>query len=172
MKIIRQPFSGKLLVDGDRAAILLNDPTSEESLEQVYLAYALITLGPGNQILPVSLLDDWGNEIKKLELYRWIREYGMRFPRAEVFGFSPTGESEQYFLRDLELIASHPVYAFVEADDSIKSGVLLQAVLIADPEVEVAQPIDPPDDIGLPLREARVSWWRVNPGQVDLAFLA
>jgi hypothetical protein len=172
MKIIRQPVLGKLLIDGDRAAILLNDPTSEESGEQVYLAYALITQGPGNQILPVSLLDDWGNEIKKLELYRWIHENGMHFPRAEVFGFSPTGESEQYFLRDLELIARHPVYAFVEADDSVSSGVLLQAVLIADSEVEHAQPINPPDDISLPLREARVSWWQVNPRQVDLGFLA
>jgi hypothetical protein len=167
VKIIRQPVAGKLLTDGDKAALLLGEPESED---QVYLAYALVTQGPGYQLLPASLLDDWGNEIDKLALYHWIRENGLRFPRAEVFGYSPTGKNEQYFLRDLELFARYPVYAFAESDAPVTSGLRLQAILLPEPGAD-AQPIDPPDEVDSPLREARVSWWRVRPEQADLAFL-
>jgi hypothetical protein len=167
VKIIRESVAGKLLINGDKTALLLGNPESEE---RVYLAYALVTQGPGYQILPASLLDDWGNEIGKLDLYHWIHENGLRFPRAEVFGYSPTGKNEQFFLRDLELFAKYPVYAFAEADGPVTSGLRLQAVLLPEPGAD-AQLTGPPDEVNPPLREARVSWWRVRPDQADLAFL-
>jgi hypothetical protein len=142
-----------------------------ESGASVYLAYALITQGPGHQILPASLLDDWGNEIGGLDLYNWIHEHGLRFPRAEVFGFSPSGQEEQYFLRDLELFAKYPVYAYAGESDPVNAGVLLGAILITDSTSSTAQAIEPPDDLVAPLREAQVSWWRVGPEQTDLGFL-
>jgi hypothetical protein len=168
VKIIRESVAGKLLIDGEKAALLLSDPESED---RVYLAYALVTQGPGYQILPASLLDDWGNEIGELDLYHWIHENGLHFPRAEVFGYSPAGKNEQFFLRDLELFAKYPVYAFAEADAPVTSGLRLQAVLLPEPGAAGAQPIDLPDEVQPPLREARVSWWRVRPEQADLAFL-
>ncbi len=168
MKIIRQSVAGKLLTDDGKTALLLGDPESDD---QVYLAYALITQGPAHQLLPALLLDDWGNEISKLELYHWIHENGPRFPRAEVFGYSPSGKSEQFFLRDLEPFAKHPVYAFADLDAPVSSGIRLQAILVAALDVTDVQPIDPPAEVKPPLREASVSWWRVRPGQADLAFL-
>lgn len=168
MKIIKQSVPGTLLVDGEKTALIMGNA---ESGATVYLAYALISQGPGHQILPTSLLDDWGNEIGRLDLYKWIHENGPRFPRAEVFGYSPSGEREQYFLRDLELFAKYPVYAFGGDDQPANSGILLRAVLIPDVTTVEPQWIDPPEDLTPPLREARVSWWRVGPEQADLGFL-
>jgi hypothetical protein len=168
VKIIKQAVQGTLLVDGEKTALLMGN---SESGATVYLAYALITQGPGHQILPASLLDDWGNEIGKLDLYHWIHENGLRFPRAEVFGYSPSGKREQYFLRDLELFAKYPVYAFGGDDEPANSGVLLRAVLIPDVTTVEPQRIDPPEDLIPPLREAWVSWWRVGLDRADLGFL-
>jgi hypothetical protein len=168
VKIITQSVPGTLVVDGEKAALLLGDP---EGGALVFLAYALVTQGPEHQILPATLLDDWGNEIGDLELYHWIHENGPRFPRAEVFGYSPAGGQAQYFLRDLELFTKYPVYAFAGHDDSVNSGVLLRAILVPDTRQADAHPIDPPENVTPLLREARVAWWRVGPERVDLGFL-
>jgi hypothetical protein len=168
VKIIKQSVPGTLLVDGEKTALLMGNT---ESGAIVYLVYALVTQGPGRQILPASLLDDWGNEIGELGLYQWIQENGLRFPRAEVFGYAPSGQREQFFLRDLELFARYPVYAYGGDDEPANSGVLLQAILITDAATAAPQRIDPPDDLTPPLREARASWWQVGLEQADLEFL-
>lgn len=171
MKIVMEAISGTLLSDGQNTALRLNlsDPEGEAA---VYLAYALVTQGPEYQLLPSMLLDDWGNEIGHLALYQWIRDNTLHFPRAEVFGSTPSGAPEQYFLRDIELFTKYPTYAFSAEDAPISSGVPLQAALIPDEAAESPTPVSPPDHINGPLREARVSWWRVNPRQVELGFIS
>lgn len=168
MKIIKDTISGTLLADGDLTALLLGLPDSETL---VYLSYALITQGPGHQILPSVLLDDWGKEIRHLELYRWIEENGQRFPRAEVFGIDPAGAKVQYFLRDLELLANYPLYAFSGKNAAPNSAVLVGAILLPDDGVDEPRRTGPPDDLRFPLRKASIEWWRVNPHQIDLSFL-
>lgn len=168
MKIIKDPTSGTLLADGDLTALRLGLPDSETL---VYLSYALITQGPGHQILPSVLLDDWGKEIRHLELYRWIEDNGQRFPRAEVFGTDPGGAQVQYFLRDLELLARYPLYAFAEKDAMPSSAVPIRAILLPDDAVDEPQRAGPPGDLKFPLRRASIEWWRVNARQTDLGFL-
>ncbi len=168
MKIIKDPVSGTLLVDGDQTALRLGVADSEN---QVYLSYAFITQGPGHHILPSVLLDDWGKEIGRMALYHWIQENGQRFPRAELFGVEPGGAPAQYFLRDLELLARFPVYAFTVKDAAPDSAVLIRAVLIPDDDVDDPRRATPPDDVGFPLDKANAAWWRVNPRQVELDFL-
>jgi hypothetical protein len=166
--IAKEEIQGTIVIDSDKAALRLK---GENAGSPVFLSYALVTQGPGYHILPSVLLDDWGQEINQLAIYPWIRENGLRFPRAEVFGVSPTGQPEQYFLRDLELFGAAPVYAFAAEDAPDASGVLLRAVLIDDESVDLAQPISPPPDVSGLLREAQVSWWAVNPRLDDLDFL-
>ncbi len=166
--IITQPIPGTLLVDGEKVALRLNEP---EAAETVHLAYALVTQGPEHQILPSVMLDDWGNEVSSLKLYAWIRENGLRFPRAEVFGESPAGAPVQYFLRDLELFGRFPVYAFREADAPAASGVLVRDVLVPDDATDAPQPTEPPENIPPPLRDGHLRWWRVNPRQAGLGFI-
>jgi hypothetical protein len=79
--IVKQSIPGRLIIDGDNAALILGDPNEGA---RVYLAYALITQGPENRILPSFVLDDWGNEIRDLQLYEWIRANALQYPRAEV----------------------------------------------------------------------------------------
>lgn len=164
---IMERVNGTVIQEGGKNALRLS---GSDTGSDVYLSYALVTQGPGWQILPSLLLDDWGNQIDGLALYDWIRENGLRFPRAEVFGHSPQGESVQYFLRDLELFEKYPVYAFASDDDAPSSGIPLHAILIPDADVTVGVAAQPPAEASALLREAQVSWWRVNPDQVGLDF--
>lgn len=165
--IITQPIPGTLIVDGEKVALRLGEP---EAADHVYLAYALVTQGPEYHILPSILLDDWGNEIGSLRLYAWIRENGLRFPRAEVFGESPAGAPAQYFLRDLELFGRFPVYAFRDADAPATAGTLVRDVLLPEAAATEPRPTEPPQEITSPLREGQLRWWRVNTSQAGLGF--
>jgi len=155
-----------LLRDGGRAALWLEGLEAGDEDQSVYLAYALTTQLPSGDtpthILPSVLLDDWGAEVKKLELYRWIHEFGVQFPRAEVFGLDSQGAPVQYFLRDLDLLGRYPTYAFTEIDAPASAGVLLRAALLPDESVKRPEPAEPPDDVKPPLRRARLTWWRVG----------
>lgn len=166
MRIIRQQVPGVLLRDGGRAALWFEGFGTGGEDQSVYLAYALATQLPSGDapahILPSVLLDDWGAEVKKLELYRWIREFGAQFPRAEVFGLDPRGLPVQYFLRDLDLLGRYPTYAFAEKDAPASAGVLLRAALLPDGSVERPEPAGPPVEVKPPLRRARLTWWRVG----------
>jgi hypothetical protein len=153
--IVKERIPGRLVADGDRFNLRLEASDSEN---QIFLAYALVTQGPEHQILPSVLLDDWGNEIKGLGIYQWINENGLHFPRAEVFGFSPTGTPAQYFLRDLELFTKYPVYAFSDQDASDSSGVSVGVVLIPTGSIDTSQPIEPPEGISVLLRRGQVDW--------------
>lgn len=163
-----EPVQGTIIREGEKHALRL---LGVDAKSTVYLSYALVTQGPEWQILPSFLLDDWGNRIDGPALYDWVRDNGLMFPRAEVFGHSPSGEPVQYFLRDLELFGKYPVYAFAAEDASPSSGVLLQAILIPDEEVVSAVPAQPAVESGALLYGAQISWWRINPNQVGLDFL-
>lgn len=168
MRIIKEPVPGILVVDQELVALRLD---STDPVRLVYLSYALVTRGPEHQILPSVLLDDWGMEIGRLDLYRWIEENGQMFPRAEVFGTDPFGVKTQYFLRDLELSAKYPLYAFAERNAASASAARVNAILIPDDLTDEPQRITRPSDIKPPLRKADVEWWRVGLRQDTLDFL-
>lgn len=157
--IIKEVVRGELVPFEDGLALRLDN---HDGTETVYLAYALVTQGPGLRVLPSVLLDDWGAEIGGLQLYQWIEENGLRFPRAEVFGKDPSGSPVQYFIRDLELFGKYPVYAFSAEDAPDATGVQVDTVLIMRDGNDAPEPIEPPDDIGTPLRRAKVQWWAVS----------
>ncbi len=157
--IIKELVHGRLIGEEDRPMLRLD---REDSGDHVYLAYALVTQGPGHHVLPSVLLDDWGNELERLRLFDWIKENGLRFPRAELFGKSPSGKSVQYFLRDLELFGQYPVYVFAADDAPDSSGTLLQTIVVADDESDSPETL-PPDWVGGRLRSAQVEWRRAEP---------
>lgn len=167
MKFIKQHVVGSLLVAGERAALRLG----EGDAPGVYLAFALTTQGIAAQIIPSVLLDDWGKEIKGLALYEWVHEHGLRFPRAELFGFGPDGQACQYFLRDMELFT--PVVAYAAADKELPIGQWSRLTDGVVPALDVIapEPADVPDSVMGPLREAWLAWWRVAPGFEALGLL-
>lgn len=158
--IIKERVHGKLVGEEDEPMLRLD---AEDAGNHVYLAYALVTQGPGHHVLPSVLLDDWGNEIEQLRLYDWIKENGLRFPRAEIFGKSPSGKSVQYFLRDLELFGKYPVYVFAADDAPDSSGTLLQTIVVVKEDADSPEAGAPPDWISGRLRSAQVEWRRAGP---------
>jgi hypothetical protein len=166
MKAIREKVQGKIYEKGGRIAVWLRQ--GEEAVEGVdvqefYLRYALTVMGPETHVFPALLLDDWGNEIKKLGLYKWIRDNGELSPRAELFGFTSEGQSSQWFLRELELYFKYPLYVFPTRETALNEGKLVSVVMVTgDPEMQPEQ-IKRPAELDAPLRRSDVAWWRVPP---------
>jgi hypothetical protein len=173
VKAVRQRVQGTLLTGNGRTALLLRDARPEAATAEVlYLRYAFVTQGVESHVLPAFVLDDWGKEIKSLELYEWVREYGDQFPRAEVFGFDLSGKATQVFLRELELVSKLPCYAYPTKETPLAAGVLVEAILLPDPGVTTVEKAKrpPATEVGQPLRSARVSWWRANPLLTSFGF--
>jgi hypothetical protein len=169
MRPVSQPVAGEILSHGKVAALVLRDLAPPANAENVViLRFALVTRGPGDHIFPAFVLDDWGNEIGSLKLYRWIREHGERFPRGEIFGYERDGRDTQAFLREIELHARLPCYAYSGPDAEIDEGQLLTSILIPQANLSAPRQIQPPEDIKGPLKFARVVWWQIPTAVTDL----
>ena len=160
MSVPKQSMKGKLLTAGERAAVLL-----DESAETVFLRYALVDQATFGHLLPEVLLDDWGSEIRGLAIYEWIEKNGLYFPRAEVFGFDLNGRDKQFFIRELDLMARYPCYAYAQSDGPLSAGLLIEAVLLPDEGSRQPLRTKRPAGIERPLRDSAVAWWLVPTGE-------
>ena len=159
-------MQGKIFTEMGRTAIWLHqgdEPVEGVPVREFFVRYALTVMGTESHIFPAVLLDDWGNEIKKLRLYRWIRENGELSPRAEVFGFTREGKETQNFLRELEIYFKYPLYVFPTRETPIAEGNQVSAVLLTGEPDEQPTKIKRPAEFDIPLRRSAVSWWRVPP---------
>ena len=98
-------------------------------VQTCFLRTAYLRRGTEQPIFPAFLLDDWGSEIRKLELYRWVAEFGDQFPRAELFGFDANGLETQQFLRDLEIHLPLPLFATAERAASVTAAQRLTEIV-------------------------------------------
>jgi hypothetical protein len=172
VKAISQPVQGTILVEANHSALLLRSVApASPSAESLYLRYAYILQGTEAPILPAFVLDDWGSEVKGLDLYQWVHQFGDQFPRAEMFGFELNGGETQCFLRELELQAQLLCYAYPTKETPLAAGVAVEAILLLDDLVTVPQRIQRPRSFSRPLRSAKVSWWLVKPPVTSLTFL-
>ena len=174
MKTVIKRVAGKILArDGITALTLHSDKPNPESNDLLYLRFAFVTRGMGDHIFPSFILDDWGREIRGLKLYEWVRENGERFPRGEIFGYEQDGRETQCFLRELELYARLPTYAYKNVEQPVTTGSLLNAVLLPEESAIVPYQVSKPVEVMRPLRSALVSWWRVplTVGLEDMDYL-
>ena len=165
MKLLQQRINGVLQRVGEQGVLVW-----DETAGPLYLRFLLPEIEREGGIFPAFLLDDWGQEIKTLELYEWVRENGVNFPRAEIFGVAGNGQEVQVFLRELELFGKYPCYAYEEKGAAVTAGVLVAAIVVADGGAAEAQRIKRPATATGPLRYAKVSWWQANPGLTDWGF--
>ena len=166
MRAVAQRVAGTLLEEEDRVGLILRDSKpAQEVQDVVILRFAFVVRGPGigDHVFPAFILDDWGREIRSLKLYRWVRENGDRFPRAEIFGFERDGRETQCFLRELELYARLPCYVYDNMESHIPNGRQVNAVFLPDDSVKDAKLIAKPrpKEVEQPLRRAMVTWWRI-----------
>lgn len=155
MKAIKQKVHGSIL-EGEAGGLLW-----DESADPLYLRYAFVTLGPEEHILPAFLLDDWGKEIKGLGLYEWVEENGLYFPRAEIFGFIPSGQETQVFLRALDLVLKYRVYAYPQADTPLAEGRFIENVYLPDETVTKLEPAKRPSSAPRLLAKSAVRWFKI-----------
>ena len=154
MKAIKQKIHGSIL--DNEAGGLLWDNTADP----IYLRYAFVTLGPEDHILPAFLLDDWGNEKKGLSLYAWVEKNGLYFPRAEIFGFTPSGQKTQIFIRELDLILKYPCYAYPTAESPLADGRLIETIYLPDETTTEPTPTKRPSDAPRLLSKSAVRWFK------------
>lgn len=153
------------LLETDRYTALILD----ESAPPMLLRLALAVIDDERYILPESLLDDWGHEIKGPGLYKWILDNGLHFPRAEIFGHYPDGEPVQYFLREIDLVTRYPCYVDHDMEAPPGTGKRIDVVLIRQYESEGCNKTEPPEDLPPIFKRGLVSWWAVaEPFDPDL----
>jgi hypothetical protein len=160
LQLVTQVLPGRLFARRGRGVIWLE----EGGGRVVWVRYALVTLGVEEHIFPSFLLDDWGNERRGPQLYQWIRDNGMMFPRAEIFGMSAAGVEEQLFLRELELHVRLPAYAVPAPDAPVVAGIPVEAVCL--PAEAALAPIDIPAAVQPPLRYIRAHWWHGSQAEL------
>ncbi len=162
MAAIREFIQARIFTFGGRTGLLLTDNAAA-----IILRYALVIRGSDVLFFPESLLDDWGHEVNSLELYEWIQENGILFPRAELFGIDKDGNPSQHFIREVDLVAPVHSFVFEEPNDPLSAGVQVDVVLVRD--FQVTRPIlsHRPPGIKGPMRRAKVRWCRVPADTVD-----
>lgn len=154
------PFKtlGSLISDGVQTALLLSFGGKHQVLR-----LGFVLRGTEETLLPETLLDDWGHEIRGADLYLWVRENAVHFPRAELFGFDLNGQPSQCFLRDLDLTASYTCYAFADSSAaSLKDGRQLTQILVPATTARQLRKSEVPAEISFPLSDAAVEWWTVD----------
>jgi hypothetical protein len=161
LKAIKQKVHGLIIGDDESGWGLAWDETADP----VYLRYAFVTLGPEDHILPAFLLDDWGNETKSLNLYAWVEKNGLYFPRAEIFGFTPSGAKTQIFLRELDLIMKYRCYGYPTAETPLAEGRLIETIYLPDKTVTEPTPSKRPSDAPRLLSKAAVRWLKIPPNK-------
>lgn len=162
IKTVTKRVQGKLVqADGQQILWLHEQSPGKEAANLLFLRFAFILRGVETHVFPSFLLDDWGSEVRSLKLYQWVREFGEQFPRAEVFGMTLGGVETQFFLRDIEMYAKFPCYAYEDRQTSVFEGAQLDAILLPNEGVTKPQKIKRPSGIKRPLRSANVQWWQI-----------
>lgn len=172
MNLVMQRVQGAVWREGETAVLhLLSDTPSKETTSNIlFLGYPLVQRGSEALFFPAFLLDDWGNEVRSLKLYEWIREFGEQFPRAELFGLTEFGQETQLFLRDIELYAKLPCYAFAGRQADVRTGVLLSGVAVPTEGATEMGKIKRPLEAKRPLRSAKLTWWQIPPHTTQFDF--
>ena len=147
MKLISHHIHGRFQ---NSTLTLINATPTEETAVSLHLLFPFITRGDEIHIFPASVLDDWGTEIRGLQLYEWIRENGEQFPRAELFGVDKNGRSTQEFLRSLEIYFRFPCYLH-STDSLLHTGSTPIKTIILPANTDRK-------NLPYPLRRASVVW--------------
>ena len=168
-KAVAQRVSGRLLRENEakrngRTALFLTDSSPDAAAEDLlFLRFAFVIMGTEAPLFPSFLIDDWGGEVRGTAVYRWVKENGNQFPRAEIFGFDGQGNETQRFVRELELYAKLPCTAYATREAPLTQGTPVHAILLPDETVTEPVKIKRPSGLKRPLSAARVTWWQVPP---------
>ena len=172
LAIPTQTIHGRLHTLPDQKTAVIFHPHSAKKVpppaqfSPLYLRYALTMLGTERPFLPSFILDDWGQEINKLKLYKWLHVEADKFPRAELFGylfnFDETWVETQIFARDLEHSARYTTYVYTDKTAPVGHGRPVHHLIYTNDKIEQPQGTKT-THFNVPLTRARVKWWHIPP---------
>lgn len=162
-----------ILADQNRTTVILDqikpprDTALEPPFSTLYLYFALVIRGTEHPFLPTFAMDDWGNEVRKLSLYRWIYNDGDRFPRTELFGYEQDWSGQwreaQRFLREFELSARYPTYVITNRDLPLEESVPVDLFGLIEDACEQEGRMKRPAEWPMPLTRTVAKCWQLKP---------
>ncbi len=161
MRAISQRIQGEIIQQENETHLrFIKAKPDENEANILYLRYAFVTLGREQHVFPAFLVDDWGSEVRGLKVYRWFREHANEHPRSEIFGFEKDGSEAQRFIREFEHYVKLPCYAVSNREQPVEEGILINKVIIQDPNITESVEVKTPSKeiVPMPLRRARVKW--------------
>ena len=156
MAVPSKVVHSRIIVVGQRVLLILDQS------QEIYLRFALTELNSGEHVFPESILDDWGKEIKNISIYRWLRDNGIHFPRAELFGYYLDDIPVQRFLRELDLTRNYACYAYTSITHPLKYGIVVSDVVVSTRGVSEPRSTSAPEHLGHLMKEADVRWWSAD----------
>lgn len=148
-------------------------PPSQKTL---FMRFCFVIQGIERPFMPAFVMDDWGNEVKKLSLFEWLYKDGDQYPRSEVFGFEAGHDGEwaetQRFVREFELGAKFPTFVAAGRADFPKKEDRIRGILFVNSDANVVQRIKAPTRWPMPLKRTNLPVWEVPPSRLaDLTHL-
>lgn len=138
------------------------DPTPP--FETLFVRFGFVIQGIERPFMPAFVMDDWGNEVKKLSIFDWLFKDGDQYPRSEVFGYEETFEGPwfetQRFVREFELGARYPTFAVSDRAGFPLPEDVVKGIVVIDPAVETVERIKVPVDWPMPLKRTKAPVWR------------
>jgi hypothetical protein len=156
MAVPFQIVRGRTVIDDERALLLLDESS------EVYLRFALVELNSGAHVFPESILDDWGKEIRNFQIYHWLGENGIYFPRAELFGYGPDDKPVQRFIRELDLTRRYPCYVYLNRSDPLSKGIIISDGVLVTRGLPDPDLISTPANLSELLKDAAIRWWSAD----------
>lgn len=118
------------LVKGIDAETLAQE--GEGAFSPVYVRYAFRRLGTHQPFFPFIAADDRGKLYRDLDVIDWLISYGLLYPRADAEGLLYTGQSDQLFIKELDLGVPLQVFAS-PAPDAFPGQLITAAIeIVAD----------------------------------------
>jgi hypothetical protein len=131
----------------------------------VYLSPGYRFFEQNQYLLPSEVIDDLGQRFTAPECYEWIEKRGDAFPRADLIGFTPSGEKKTVFMKEMDLAEMRVFASAISMETNWPGG---GSVVRLDLAIEaLAQPDGyalTPTNLPLGLLSRALPCYRLAPG--------
>lgn len=133
---VTETVEGVVVILKDGFGLILGEiPAEYASAQQaaegtLSLRYGVPFNAPGVEpIIPHMFVSERGVALVGREAWQFMQEHFQLYPRSELIGVDPAGNTEQTFLRALDFGASVKVYFYLTPESTQAAGALQKVIL-------------------------------------------
>ncbi len=133
---VTETVEGVVALLEDGLALILGEIPAEYASAQraaegtLSLRYGVPFNAPGVEpIIPQMFVSERGVALVGREAWQFMQEHFQLYPRSELIGLDPAGNTEQTFLRALDFGAPVKVYFYLTPEASQAAGTLQKVIL-------------------------------------------